>query len=359
MNWTDERTRWQQFLEAHFGDERQRVIVACSGGIDSMVLLHALNRLQSEAMPRLSIEVAHVNYRLRAEDSDLDQRLVERQAALLGYPFHLKLAKDPPQRGLQLWARQLRRDFFDSLREDEHCIIAVAHQKNDLAENVLLRMSRGCGFDIAGMSAFDHPYWRPLLDIPRRSIETWAGRQKVPYRDDDSNAKLIYSRNKIRHQVLPQLEDLHRGASERIADLARDWQDVEAYFQQQYCSVLQADHLRSSDLKGLPRPIALTLVAQFIKLQAGSIQLSRALLLRVASKLTELACQPAAQAWSEDLPGTMKLRIDATGLRLVAKSESFSLRASQHRANIRSLQMPAQLEPGASLEYAGLKQEQS
>ena len=131
-----------------------------------------------------------------------------------------------PGLSLQEWARKTRFDWFYSVSGPGDWIV-LGHNENDLAENALLRMARGSGVhNLGGMSQIKSPLWRPLLDVDRPTIEQIAHRQKIPHREDSSNAKLEYSRNRIRHIVLQELNQLYPGATQRIANLVREAEDL-------------------------------------------------------------------------------------------------------------------------------------
>lgn len=183
--------------------ENQRFLLAVSGGADSMVLAALFNRLQ------LNFGIAHVNYKLRAEDSDADQLLVEKFAqenAIPLYIYEVSPQDNPPKHSVQLWARNLRYAFFQKIQNEENWpVLVTAHHLNDQLETFIINLSRGSG--LAGLSGIpnDKNLLRPLLSYTKKEIYDFAEKHGVPFREDVSNQKTDYLRNKIRHQVVPEL----------------------------------------------------------------------------------------------------------------------------------------------------------
>lgn len=183
-----------------------RVLVAVSGGIDSVVLLHCL--LSIARIKKLVLEVAHVDHRLR-RSSGADARFVERLAALHGLAFHLLVAKKLPRPGqnTELWGRELRYSFFEGIvkRRRLHWV-ATAHQADDVTETFLMRLlsNRELG-SIASREEGARRVIRPLLTVPRAEIERYAREAGLKWREDPTNKNEQFLRNKVRHSLIPQL----------------------------------------------------------------------------------------------------------------------------------------------------------
>ena len=185
--------------------ENESLLVAVSGGVDSMALLHALQYLG------YPIYAAHVNYHLRGEDSDLDQQAVEDYCNATSIPFfvnHLELASG---QGIQEKAREARYTWFSELRKDLKLNkVVTAHHLNDQAETVLFNLCRGSGLaGASGMALENNSVVRPLLFMPKEEIVAYAKENNVSYREDVSNQSLKYSRNRIRNAVFPSLTEVN------------------------------------------------------------------------------------------------------------------------------------------------------
>ena len=192
------------------------IVVAVSGGIDSMALLHLL------ATPALGLRdrlvVAHFDHRLRGAESDADAAFVAQAARRLGLPFESdsgdtrQLAAETGD-GVEAAARQLRHGFFARLAKRLGAVVALAHHADDQVETFFLRLLRGAGNrGLAGMrpvapSPADPGVTlvRPLLGIRRDEIVEYATREGIGFREDATNADTRFLRNRIRHELLPQL----------------------------------------------------------------------------------------------------------------------------------------------------------
>lgn len=194
--------------------EQGKIVVAVSGGVDSMVLLDLLAR-ERDALG-LSLIVAHFNHQLRSSESDADERFVKERAEQYGIEAYVDRAGTAEcarqaRLGIQEAARNLRYDFFSKLLESSgYDCVATAHNADDNAETVLMNLFRGAGVQgLAGIPVHRHDrrIIRPLLFARREEIEAYAAAEQVPFRNDSSNAKDDYTRNYVRHQILPLVRD--------------------------------------------------------------------------------------------------------------------------------------------------------
>jgi len=212
---------------------RSRLIVGISGGCDSTALL----RLMVECWPNPSqkIVAAHVNYGLRGKQSQADEKAVRRLCAR--WKIRLKVLKvrdfkkrlHQNQKSLQDQARELRYSFFQRLvRQEGAWGMAVAHHLEDQAETVLDRFLRGSGAkglsglrEIQTLTFSDSEpvlkVWRPLLRTTKKSLEDYLKSRNIDWREDESNEKLAYRRNQIRHEVLPFLSRWNPRLTEVLA----------------------------------------------------------------------------------------------------------------------------------------------
>ncbi len=203
--------------------EKETALLAVSGGIDSICLASLF--LNSSAGRRFA--VAHCNFHLRGEDSDLDEALVAAWCGRNGVRYH-KADFDTEQYAsshsvsIEMAARELRYDWFASLcRENGYYGVAVAHNANDNAETLILNLLRGTGLrGITGMQVetvvpvtrvelSGVRLLRPMLSFSRKQIEEYVAANSLEYHDDRTNAETVYKRNRIRHLVFPVFESLN------------------------------------------------------------------------------------------------------------------------------------------------------
>jgi tRNA(Ile)-lysidine synthase len=208
--------------------EGESILVAVSGGLDSMVLLRLLANLAP--VHRWRLTVAHFNHQLRGRSSDADQRLVENTARKLGLPFatgRANVRAHAVARGesIEMAARELRHKFLTqtSLRRKIH-VIALAHHADDQVELFFLRLLRGAGVEgLAGMK-WRNPspassrimLVRPLLAESKSALQAWAAQEKIAFREDATNAQLDIRRNRIRHELLPLLAGKYQPALAQV-----------------------------------------------------------------------------------------------------------------------------------------------
>lgn len=213
------------------------VIVALSGGADSMALFHFLF-LESRRLS-LRLLAAHVNHGLRGARADADEAFVRAQCAARGVPLFVRRLSPPASAG-EDWARRQRYAFFDGLAAAEKAKVATAHTADDQAETVLLRLARGASArGAAGIPPVRGPYVRPLLEVTRAQVLAYLAAEGVPHVEDETNAGDAYARNRARHQVLPALESLHPGAGAALARFAGDMREVADYLDGQAAALLR------------------------------------------------------------------------------------------------------------------------
>jgi tRNA(Ile)-lysidine synthase len=221
-----------------------RVLVAISGGPDSVALTYILSELQQQAsMPSFDLVLAHLNHQLRADEADEDEAFCARLAEKLEYDFvsekvDVQGLRARSRRSLEEAGRVARQQFLEGTARRLACTrIALGHTQNDQAETVLLRMLRGAG--TTGLGAI-HPvvhglFIRPLLEVKRTELLDYLAKKGLPYRLDSTNQDCALTRNRVRHKALPFLEKHFNPALvetlARNADLLRDdedWMEQEA-----------------------------------------------------------------------------------------------------------------------------------
>jgi len=252
----------------------QRILVAVSGGVDSMVLLHVLHGLAPKHGWRLS--VAHLNHQLRGRSSDADERLVRRTARTLKVRLVVARADvrglaRARRLSLEMAAREARHGFLARVaRRGRISSIALAHHADDQLELFFLRLLRGSGGEgLAGMK------WRnaspsdeavevvhPLLGQSKAALLEYAAEQGIRYREDASNALLDFQRNRIRHELLPLLRAKYQPALDRTIPRVMDIVGAEAQLAQ--------DAARQwLERMGIPKPKCQSLKARSADIPVG------------------------------------------------------------------------------------------
>ena len=202
---------FKRHIENRFRSLREDTfLLACSGGVDSVVLAHLCARCQ------LNFAIAHCNFKLRGEESDADEEFVRDLAKKLKKPFfviHFDTMGhvDKHKVSIQMAARELRYHWFAELmKENRFKTVVTAHQADDNLETFLINLSRGTGIDgLAGIPEQTNTLARPLLQFSREQIIAYAKSKKITWREDSSNLETKYLRNKIRQQIVPRLKELH------------------------------------------------------------------------------------------------------------------------------------------------------
>lgn len=273
-----------------------RVLVAVSGGPDSVALLHLLYEIRGEF--QLSLEVAHLQHGIRGEGAKEDARFVAELAAKLGLPFHLKeidLPRMKSQAGkgnLEALGRAERYRFFaETAKSRGLAKIATAHTQDDQAETVLMWFLRGAGpKGLGGMvpvqqfvlpsgdPAVSFALIRPLLDVSKAEILEYLACRKLDYRIDTSNQDPAFLRNWIRTELLPKIhERVDSGFAARLAhqaELSRDEQGfLEELAEQRLESIRgSADHLNRSGLLGAPKALQRRVLRRWIEQVRGHLR---------------------------------------------------------------------------------------
>ena len=219
-------------IEAHIStflgnDVMIRYFVACSGGVDSMVLLHVFHKLNKK------VSALHVNYLLRGEDSEKDQELVEETAKKYDIPCHVKrvdLQRYLLETGgnLQETARKVRYSYFESFKLKQDFKVVLGQHADDQVETFFLNLARGGGImGLACMLPDYQNYIRPLLPFTKEEIYSYAKEQHIQWREDVSNASNKYNRNKLRNLLIPELKKSIPLLEESILTLVSAFQQTQ------------------------------------------------------------------------------------------------------------------------------------
>lgn len=207
----------------------QKILLAVSGGIDSMILADLF--LKSN----INFAVVHCNFKLRDASSDLDQKFVEEYCNQNNIPFFTTsfdtsaFSKDF-KLSTQVAARKLRYNYFYEILEKENFdFIATAHHLDDSIETFFINLSRGTGIDgLTGIPIQNNKIIRPLLHLSRKEIENYAFENTLAWREDASNATDYYLRNKIRHHLTPILREINPSFSESFQQTLKNLKQTQS-----------------------------------------------------------------------------------------------------------------------------------
>lgn len=234
----------------HMTTPGEKVIVGVSGGADSVCLFSVLLALREEL--GVSVEAVHVNHCLRdsaAADEHFVRELCSKKGVVL-HTYSVDVHARAKSEGVSTEeaGRNARYECFaDAMKKSGAGKLAVAHHKNDQAETILFHLSRGSG--VSGLTGIrpvrDHVI-RPLLCLDREQVEMYLSESGQNYVTDETNASADYSRNRVRHEVLPVLEEVCPGASQHIAAAGERMTEVSDYLQLQ---IRDAAH-RCADMTG-------------------------------------------------------------------------------------------------------------
>lgn len=218
---------FKNHLQEHFPEITDaKIIVAISGGIDSVVLAHLCKK------SHLNISLAHCNFQLRGEESEEDENFVIELADALDLQvfieeFETEAYANEKKISTQMAARELRYHWFDELCETlQYDYIFTAHHANDNLETVLINFIRGTGIEgLTGIPSRNECILRPLLPFSKIQIEDYARENNLKWRDDSSNQSIKYFRNKVRLEVIPKLMELN-------PQLLESFENTRSYLQQ-------------------------------------------------------------------------------------------------------------------------------
>lgn len=241
----------RRFLTTFPPEERghHTCVIAVSGGSDSVALLHLVVRTHPRDGGRLV--VAHVNHQLRGQESEEDAAFCARLAESLGLKFHLLVRtmgrRDLAHAGLEAAARRQRYAALLQIAEEEGArYVLTGHTADDQAETVLFRVFRGAG--LRGLAGIPRcrvfgpaSLLRPLLEFRRAELQRYLTDLGIPYRSDRTNESLDFSRNCLRHVILPAaIQQVHPGAFEGLLKVAANAREAWAFLHESVCHLLES-----------------------------------------------------------------------------------------------------------------------
>ncbi|GLU44630.1 tRNA lysidine(34) synthetase TilS [Allomuricauda sp. NBRC 101325] len=207
----------------------KKLLVACSGGLDSVVLAHLC------VANKMEIALAHCNFSLRGKESDGDAEFVKQLGENLDIEvfvehFETKQYAEDQRISVQMAARELRYQWFEELLKIEGFdFVLTAHHADDSLETFIINLSRGTGIEgLSGIPEVNGNVVRPLLKFSRQEILEFAQDNDITWREDSSNAESKYLRNKIRHEIVPKLKELHKTMLQNFLNTQNHLQQTDA-----------------------------------------------------------------------------------------------------------------------------------
>ncbi len=270
--------------------ENTAVLVGFSGGADSVTLLSVLSELSAGMgdVPPFSLYACHVHHGIRGKEADRDEQFCRTFCKERGIPFtakHVDVPRLANESGESLEAvgRRVRYEYFEECSKNilrgnpelSGVRIATAHTASDNAETVLYHLARGTGLSgLSGIPPVRGTIIRPLITLSREDIESYCSECALDYMTDSTNHELEYARNRIRHEVLPALEQVHAGAADHIAKTAatlqRDANCLEELAQKVYEKARQGENtLDVNVLREAPDAILIRSLALAMKSYSG------------------------------------------------------------------------------------------
>jgi len=231
----------QQVFKSHVAakelwSKNDSLFLACSGGLDSVVLAHLL----SEA--KINFTILHCNFQLRGEESNRDELFVKELAIQLNVPIHIKQfdtkhEMEIKKQGVQEIARNLRYEWFDEIiKSDTRTVkkwLLTAHHADDQVETMMIQLLRGTGIaGLQGMKVKSGNIVRPLLFAQRKQLTDYATQHQLLWVEDSSNATINYTRNFIRHKVIPVIEEVVPDMTSNMLQNGKRFAEIEMVYQQ-------------------------------------------------------------------------------------------------------------------------------
>lgn len=217
-----------------------KLLIAISGGLDSVVLTHLFNKLN------LKISLAHCNFNLRGNESNTDEAFVLELAKTLDLQvftqgFETEIYAETNKLSIQMAARELRYNWFNVLAaKHEFDYILTAHHADDNLETILINLSRGTGLDgLTGIPETNSNIVRPLLKFTREVLENFAKAENIKWREDSSNTSTKYLRNKLRHDVIPVLKEINPQLLQNINNTVKNLNDTADIVEESVDAVLK------------------------------------------------------------------------------------------------------------------------
>ncbi|MDF2699819.1 MAG: tilS [Haloplasmataceae bacterium] len=262
--------------------EKDKIVVAVSGGPDSMCLLHYLINYKKNT--KIEIIAAHVNHHTRGIENVVEQKLIEKFCEENNIDIYVEDFIYKSNKNFHDEARKFRYDFFVSLCKKLNCNkIALAHHQDDQIETILFKILRGNNLN--GYTGMKEIYdldsniniIRPFLNITKEEIVNYCDEFNIPYKIDSSNLKDKYTRNFLRHKIIPQFKELQPDLNNKILQLQQQLVEVNEYLEENAKTILEESIVIDSIDK---------LILDLSKIKHTHISVIRLILLNVFKKIT-------------------------------------------------------------------------
>lgn len=254
-----------------FLENEKHIAVALSGGADSMALFKGLCMLKNEL--GITLSAIHINHQLRGEESFRDENFVRKQCKIENVPLtvvrvdvHKKATEE--KISTELAARYVRYEAFDTIECDA---LATAHNADDNLETVLFRLTRSTGLSgLCGIPQRRGKLIRPLLNVSREEVEEFCFENAIPYVTDSTNLSDDFTRNRIRHSVVPVMKSLNPSILNSFAKtldlISEDREYIDSVASEEFRKRNKKDGLDITDFSDLPKAIASRIIGAFLEL---------------------------------------------------------------------------------------------
>ncbi len=257
------------------------VIVALSGGADSVSLLNALNSLKEKYS--LTLKAAHINHNLRGAEAERDENFVrkicaEKDIDLFVKSVDIKKVSENKKISEELAGREERYKFFSELSEKYNAKIATAHTADDNAETVIFNLIRGAGLNgVCGIKPVRDNIIRPLIDLSREDVEIYCRENSIEFVTDSTNLTDDYTRNKIRRKIIPVMKEINPGLINTISEETKTFSDYNSYLELKIGKIIDdcvcENGYSCEKLKTIPEKLRMSVIYELLK--RNSIQPQR------------------------------------------------------------------------------------
>lgn len=228
--------------------QSMKLVIAVSGGADSIALLHLIHSLRTDL--RLSLLAVHINHHLRGDDSDADEVFVRKLCDYLNVNCIIKHVHFKTESDLENQARNARLEILHKiLKSYKFDKIVLAHQKNDQTETILMNLIRGAGITgMGGMKPVTDFIIRPLLPFSRNEIENWLTANKIEWRLDKSNNQNRFTRNRVRSELVPWLQNnMNHSITDKLLMQSAIFQEADDFFKKHVKKLYKKSVLEETD----------------------------------------------------------------------------------------------------------------